>query len=454
MSECSYINLTKTKKSPILRVQIKKAKKIINSNSTKNINRNCLQLDIPQTSRRNESIYPIKKLYIRNKLNKSNSITSFNRYRRKDSMDDKEKEKYLNYIKLKKDKVKYIRNNDDTDEESTEKTERELYCMNCINKKLNLKKNLSQILNLNKSYNFSLNNSLELKQLDEDYISNRILENEKRQIAAFNHLKLIKERNPVSKKDKLQYINENSEYPFHGLNLQEYLYYNNKMKNEKINKLVLDNMTSYELTHPRKEIFDYYNKVMFQTPLLEKDTRPSHQYKMRYIKTLQNQIDEKKKEKINKKMSEQKKEKKELYEYDKILSKINKKEKQRKLIKRNIIYENNTNISNIKRENDETDRYNLLRGYQNRVKIFKERQKEYKSFINQQRINEINNIQNWINENKKIKNYQISKEKRDDLRWKNYLKKFNDSFTDNTKVDKCFECNLIYTNRLYPLQVP
>lgn len=451
MSECSYINLTKTKKSPILRVQIKKAKKIINSNSTKNINRNCLQLDIPQTSRRNESIYPIKKLYIRNKLNKSNSITSFNRYRRKDSMDDKEKEKYLNYIKLKKDKVKYIRNNDDTDEESTEKTERELYCMNCINKKLNLKKNLSQILNLNKSYNFSLNNSLELKQLDEDYISNRILENEKRQIAAFNHLKLIKERNPVSKKDKLQYINENSEYPFHGLNLQEYLYYNNKMKNEKINKLVLDNMTSYELTHPRKEIFDYYNKVMFQTPLLEKDTRPSHQYKMRYIKTLQNQIDEKKKEKINKKMSEQKKEKKELYEYDKILSKINKKEKQRRLIKRNIIYENNTNISNIKRENDETDRYNLLRGYQNRVKIFKERQKEYKSFINQQRINEINNIQNWINENKKIKNYQISKEKRDDLRWKNYLKKFNDSFTDNTKVDKCFECNLIYTNRLYPL---
>ena len=454
MSECSYINLTKTKKSPILRVQIKKAKKIINSNSTKNINRNCLQLDIPQTSRRNESIYPIKKLYIRNKLNKSNSITSFNRYRRKDSMDDKEKEKYLNYIKLKKDKVKYIRNNDDTDEETTEKTERELYCMNCINKKLNLKKNLSQILNLNKSYNFSLNNSLELKQLDEDYISNRILENEKRQIAAFNHLKLIKERNPVSKKDKLQYINENSEYPFHGLNLQEYLYYNNKMKNEKINKLVLDNMTSYELTHPRKEIFDYYNKVMFQTPLLEKDTRPSHQYKMRYIKTLQNQIDEKKKEKINKKMSEQKKEKKELYEYDKILSKINKKEKQRRLIKRNIIYENNTNISNIKRENDETDRYNLLRGYQNRVKIFKERQKEYKSFINQQRINEINNIQNWINENKKIKNYQISKEKRDDLRWKNYLKKFNDSFTDNTKVDKCFECNLIYTNRLYPLQVP
>ena len=454
MSEYSNVNLTKTKKSPILRVQIKKAQKIVNSNSTKNIKRNNLQLEVPKTFRRNESVYPMKKLYIRNNFNRSNSITSFNRYRRRDSMDEEEKEKYINYINLKKGKLKYIKNIEDTDEESTDKTDRELYCMNCINKKLNLKKNLSQILNLNKSYNFSLHNGLTLKQLDEDYISNKIFENEKRQLAAFNHLKLIKERNPVSKKDKLQYINENSEYPFHGLNLQEYLYYNNKMKNEKINKLVLDKVASYELTQPRKEIFDYYNKVMFQTPLLEKDSHPSKEYKMRYIKTLQNQIDEKKKEKINKKLSEQKKEKKELYEYDKILNKINKNEKRKKLIKRNIIYLNNTNISNIKRENDETDRNNLLNGYQKRLKIFRERQKEYKSFINQQRINEINNIQNWINENKKIKNYQMNKEKRDDLRWKNYLKKYNESFTNNTKADKCYECNLIYTNRLYPLQVP
>ena len=454
MSEYSYVNLTKTKKSPILRVQIKKAQKIINSNSTKNIKRNNLQLDVPLTTKRNESVYPMKKLYIRNEFNRSNSITSFNRYRHRDSMDEEEKEKYINYINLKKGKLKYIKNIEDTDEESTDKTDRELYCMNCINKKLNLKKNLSQILNLNKSYNFSLHNGLTLKQLDEDYISNKIFENEKRQLAAFNHLKLIKERNPVSKKDKLQYINENSEYPFHGLNLQEYLYYNNKMKNEKINKLVLDKVTSYELTQPRKEIFDYYNKVMFQTPLLEKDERPSNQYKMRYIKTLQNQIDEKKKEKINKKKAEIKKEKKELNEYNKILSNIRKSEKQKKLIKRNIIYENNTNMSNIKRENDETDRSNILKGYQNRMKIFKEQQKEYKSFINQQRINEINNIQSWINENKKIKNYQMNKEKRDDLRWKNYLKKYNETFTENTKADKCYECNLIYTNRLYPLQVP
>jgi len=60
-------------------------------------------------------------------------------------------------------------------------------------------------------------------------------------------------------------------------------------------------------------------------------------------------------------------------------------------------------MSNIKKENDGNNESNLLTGYQNRIKFFKERQKEYKSFINQQRINGINKIKNWMNENKKIK---------------------------------------------------
>ena len=163
MSEYSFINLTKTKKSPILRVQIKKAQKIINSKSTKNINRNFFHLDVPQTTRKNDDFIPIKKLYIRNNLNRCNSITSFNRFTKKDNMSKGEKEKYKNYIKLKQGKIKYIRNNNDsTEEENREKTEQELYCMNCINKKMNLQKNLSHYLNLNNSYNFSLHNNLSL----------------------------------------------------------------------------------------------------------------------------------------------------------------------------------------------------------------------------------------------------------------------------------------------------
>ena len=107
-----------------------------------------------------------------------------------------------------------------------------------------------------------------------------------------------KNKNPKTKSEKLQYINENQEYPFLGLNLQDYLYYNNKEKNEKRNKLILNNISSFDFSQPRKGIKDYYNKVMFQTPILEKDSRPSIEYKLKYIETLKEQIRE---NKINKK---------------------------------------------------------------------------------------------------------------------------------------------------------
>ena len=129
-------------------------------------------------------------------------------------------------------------------------------------------------------------------------------------------------------------------------------------------------------------------------------------------------------------------------------------EKMKKIINKNIIYENNINMSNIKKEKDELNKYDMMKGYQERLKIFTKRQNEYKEFINQQRINEINNLQNWIKENKKQKKEQKKREKNEDLRWKKYLKTYNESFNENIHLDKCGECNLIYTKRsLYPLQI-
>ena len=92
----------------------------------------------------------------------------------------------------------------------------------------------------NNSYDFTFQDNLSLNHLDEEYINNKVIQNEKRQLAAYNQLKKYREKNPKSKKDKLQDLYENSEYPFHGLNLQEYLYYNNKKRNENINKIILD----------------------------------------------------------------------------------------------------------------------------------------------------------------------------------------------------------------------
>ena len=87
-----------------------------------------------------------------------------------------------------------------------------------------LKNKKNPFNNLNKSYNPSYYyKTLELKKLDEDYIYNKVLQNEKKQLKAFNHLKQQKDKK--TNKEKLQYINENEDNPFIGLNLQEYLYY-------------------------------------------------------------------------------------------------------------------------------------------------------------------------------------------------------------------------------------
>ena len=399
---------------------------------------------------------------LKNSLSKFNSITYFSKTKREfNKYKNKEKINKNDIIdkcdKIKKKKLIYRRNSfneENAIKNNKNKTGKNLYCINCINKKMNIKKNLSQYLNQHNTYEYTLqNNNLPLKQLDENYINNKIFQNERRQLAAFNHLKVFIEKNPLSKKDKLQYIYENSEYPFHGLDLQDFLYYNNKNKNEKRNKLILKNISSYEITNQRKEINDYYNKVMFQTPILEKDTRPSDEFKKNYKEMLEKQINENNKKKKNKKNAEQNKEIKDLKKYKEILKEIDENERNKKIWKKNIICENNNNMNNIKKEKDELNKYDVMKGYQERLKIFKERQSEYKEFINQQRINEINNLQNWIKENKKQKKEQKKKEKNEDLRWKNYLKTYNDSYNDNIHLDKCAECNLVYTNRLYPLQI-
>ena len=83
----SRINKKKNNKSPILRVRIKKEQKIINSNSTKNIDRNHLQLKIPLTTKNNL----VNNQRSKNTLTKFNSITYFN----KDKKDTKEKEREI-----------------------------------------------------------------------------------------------------------------------------------------------------------------------------------------------------------------------------------------------------------------------------------------------------------------------------------------------------------------------
>ena len=51
----------------------------------------------------------------------------------------------------------------------------------------------------------------------------------------------------------------------------------------------------------------------------------------------------------------------------------------------------------------------IINGGEEQTKIFNRNQKDYKYFINQQRINEINSLQKWINENLRQKQKKIIK---------------------------------------------
>ena len=457
----SLINIKHLKKSPILRVQQKKANKSFMSKSTKNINRNFFNLYMPKNSKNTQKMQDnqIKKYLYRNRLKNNYSSTYFPKYQYNYANKLKKKNDGKNIIHrnyITKDKNKNMKLNNFNEKNKTELdidlSQQDLYCINCINKIKNLDNNISKIMRRNNSFDFSFQENLALKHLDEQYINNKIIQNQQRQLAAFNQLKKFKERDSLPSKTKLQYIYENSEYPFHGLKLQDYLYYKNKKRNESINQLILQNISSYKLTEPRKEISDYYNKVMYQTPLLEKDTRPSNKYKMKYLKTLQKEIDESYKLKKLKKKEEQKKEKEELNKYYKLVQKIDAENKHKKAMKQNLFSEYNNNIKNIKKEQDKLKRSNAIHGYRARLRKFNERANEYQSFINRQRINEMNNLQNWINESLKQKKEEINKKNKEDQKWKKYNKEFNEFYDKNTLADKCAECNLVFTTyRLYPL---
>ena len=102
-----------------------------------------------------------------------------------------------------------------------------------------------------------------------------------------------------NKKKELQYINEYTDNPTIGLNLQDEGYYRNKKRNDLVQGLVNDNLDLYNINKPRKAIRDYYNKVQYDIPLLESNFAPSKKYKIRYIDILKKQMEDAENKKKN-----------------------------------------------------------------------------------------------------------------------------------------------------------
>ena len=249
------------------------------SNSVINYKRYCNNTGKPSNiktpiirNRNHSSIFDRRNNTIDFSINNDNDINNIN-----NNINNKKKYNYNNNINNKKKHnnmiKKFISNKRPKKDETKLKIKKDYYCINCYNRKL-LPLNNTKIpfKNMNKSYDANYyHKTLELKKLDEDYINNKVLQNQKKQLRAFNNLKEENNKNPKTKKEKLQYINENEDNPFIGLNLQDYLYYNNKKNNEILNNTIIDNINTYKVDKPRKAISDYYNNVQYQIPVLEKN---------------------------------------------------------------------------------------------------------------------------------------------------------------------------------------
>ena len=396
---------------------------------------------------------PIKRNNNKNKLlERKNNTLEIPLYNKNNN-----KEKRNNLTKIRKQSLpNMVKSNKNANKL---KIESDYYCINCYNRKLmNININNNNKLkypfkNINKSYDPNYyHKTLELKKLDEDYIYKKVLQNHQKQLRAFNLLKKEKDKNPKTIKEKLQYINENEDNPFIGFDLQDYLYYKNKKNNELLNKSMINNITTYELEMPRKAVKDYYKNVQFQIPVLEKQFGPSDIYKRKYIETLKKQINDKEKEKEELKKLRIKAEMEENKKYNEYINKLKNDEKSKKILKQKILYENNKNLEEFQKKRNEMKKNEKINGGEEQSKIFNRNQKDYKNFINQQRINEINSLQKWINENWRQKQKKNNKENNENKKWENYNKEFDKTFYDNTYAEKCANCNATYPiNKFYEI---
>ena len=329
-----------------------------------------------------------------------------------------------------------------------------LYCINCYNRKLiPFDDTKIPFKNLNKSFDSNYYHAtLKLKKIDEDYICKKVFENEQKQLMAFNKLKDEGIKNPQTRKEKLQFINENEDNTLIGLNLQDYLYYNNKKNNEKLNNSMIDNINLYNVNKPRKAILDYYKKVQYQIPILEKKFGPSASYKSKFMETLKKQIDDKEKEREKMKKIRVRTEMEENKKYDEFLSKLKKDEFEQKKLKQKILWDNNRYMEEYQKRREQFLKKGKQNAQEDRNRQFNRNQIEYNNFIKQQKINEINSLQNWLNENMRQRQEKLNDDYNDVKKWDEYNKEFNMKYDDITCAKKCAECNATYPiDKLYEL---
>ena len=319
-------------------------------------------------------------------------------------------------------------------------------CDNCYNNKIVTKKFKEQppeqkeILNntFNKVNPFYFQDKM--KDLYKDKIQHRLKELEKIQRQALNNLAKLKIENPtgVEKLQKQQELSVNPmvaherEDPRVGKTLRAY-----DMKENFIN----ENRDLYQVNKPRKAVNDYYNKCVYQVPVLEKEYIVDPKYIKQVSIDLREQIEENKINKKKRREEEIKTERisnKKMNDYNEFISRKNKEQRKNYL---NEFYKKSKLVDNYRKLKNEQEQKNRKDYIDQINRRMKKEDEEKKNKYRENKINNINKLQTWKKnfENDK-KNKKIEKEE-ENHKWYNYSQDYISKCIHGNIVTKCSLCN-------------
>ena len=359
------------------------------------------------------------------------------------------KDKNINYNKTynyNDNNKKHNRNSSMNPKTNAEKYFYKLICNNCLNKQLatkNLKKqNPPEKEKLTKNFlkvnPFTFQD--QMNDLQKKKINDKKHELENLQAQALNNLAKYKKDHP-DPKETLQKKNECCPNPMICYSETDPRRKKAKENYDLKENLIAKNKDLYNFDKPRDAINDYYNKCMYQVPVLELTNEPNPEYQKNFIDDLKKQIEDKaKNDKLEKKqeLENEKLANKKFKEYNDYINKKNLEEKKKN---QQDLQNKNKLMDEYKKNKAEQEKKDLDKFYNDLRKKMKDEDEAIKNKQLQEKLNNINNFQNWLKEFEDKKKAEKQKDLNDKKKWENFAKEYETKCKHGNYLARCAICN-------------
>ncbi len=292
-----------------------------------------------------------------------------------------------------------------------------------------------------------------MKEKEKKRIKDKIENNSNRQKMALDNYKIEIDKPKNRAKEQLQLINEFSLNPLEINDKKDPRYLKQKKLFDKKENIIYQN-PNFKGLEPRKAYNDYYNKCIYQVPIIEKVYYRNPVYKENYMKVLKKQIEDKKIKEYEKKKKQKEAELysiKKINEHDKLAS-ITEREKSKNYYLQ--FMDDNKQLKYLKER-----RNNILKEKQRKL-VCELEEKNYNrdKNIQMRNLNEKSNIigtfQKWLDEVDKKKIIKQERKDEENKKWKEYIYNYEIKCMNNNIIS-CDLCNKPYRKdkfRKYPPQ--